>query len=110
MDLEQGTEKGPEPDIDLTPTTWALATLEFLIEAVHSPDTRAALAERYRRARSQAGRSIAQGRPDPTWATWEELAAVAMAMGSGLIIQNTIEANAVDPSILGRVMQRLIET
>ena len=47
------------------------------------------------------------GRPDPSFATWEELAAVAMALGSGFIIQTTIEPESIDQSLFGRIMQQL---
>lgn len=91
------------------PTGWALATLDFFVEAVRSPETRVLLAERYREARRSLAPGLAQGRPDPAWAAWEELATVAMALGSGLIIQAAIDEDAVDPTLAGRVMQRLLD-
>ncbi len=89
-------------------TGWALATLDFFLEAVHNPEARAALGERYRQARRGAGAAIAQGRPSPQWASWEELASVAMALGSGLIIQSAVDETAVDPTLMQRVLERLL--
>jgi len=91
------------------PTGWALATLDFFVEAVRSPDTRGVLADRYREARRSLAPGLAQGRPEPTWVTWEELATVAMALGSGLIIQAAIDDRAVDPGLIERVMQHLLD-
>jgi AcrR family transcriptional regulator len=91
------------------PSGWAIATLDFFIEAIGNVETRLALADRYRAARASAGAGMGQGRDDPAWATWEEIATAAMALGSGLIIQAAIDDEAVDPSLMGRVMQRLME-
>ena len=92
---------------DLSPTTWALATLEFFVDAVNSPAMRGALAERYESARTESAQFIAGGRPDPEWATWREIASIAMATGSGLIIQSAVDPEALDPDLLQRVMARL---
>jgi hypothetical protein len=54
------------------------------------------------------GADLAQGRHPPHWATWEELASVAMALGSGLIIQAAVDETAVDPTLVGRIMHRLL--
>jgi AcrR family transcriptional regulator len=89
-------------------TGWALATLDFFLEAVHNPETRAALGERYRQARQGAGAAIAQGRPNPPWANWEEVASVVMALGSGLIIQSAVDEAAVDPTLMQRAVGRLL--
>lgn len=86
---------------------WQLATLEFFVEAVRSPETRTALADRYQRARQEVGAAIGGERPDPSWATWEEVATVAMAIGTGLIIQTALDENAVDPTLADRVMHVL---
>ena len=75
---------------------------------MHNPETRAALAERYRQARQGAGTAIAHGRPNPQWASWEELASVVMALGSGLIIQSAVDETAIDPTLMQRVMERLL--
>lgn len=102
---EQGTADLP---LATEATGWALATLDFFLEAVHNPDTRAALGERYRQARQGAGAAIAQGRPNPPWASWEELASVVMALGSGIIIQSAVDETAIDPTLMQRVMERLL--
>lgn len=94
--------------VDNASAGWALATLDFFLEAVHNPPTRAALAVRYQQARKEVGATMGGGRPDPPFATWEELAAVAMALGSGFIIQTTIEPESLDQSLFGRVMQQLL--
>ncbi len=96
-------------DQDLSPTTWALATLEFFVDAVNTPETRAVLADRYQKARTESASAIAQGRPEPEWATWTEIASIAMATGSGLIIQNAVDPGAIGDDLLQRVMQRLID-
>ena len=89
-------------------TGWALATLDFFLEAVHNPETRAALGERYRQARQGAGAAIARGRPNPPWASWEEVASVVMALGSGLIIQSAVDETAIDPTLMQRAVARLL--
>lgn len=108
LDQERTDSDIGTPDrVEIAPTGWALATLDFFLEAVHNPQTRAALAERYQQARNEVGATMSGGRPDPSFATWEELAAVAMALGSGFIIQTTIEPESIDPSLFGRIMQQL---
>lgn len=87
---------------------WSLATLDFLVEAVHDPGVREALAERYEQARRRSAEDIGGGRAAPPWATWEEVASVAMALGSGLIIQSLIDPEAVSPDLFGRTMARLL--
>lgn len=89
-------------------TGWALATLDFFLEAVHNPPTRAALGERYRQSRRGAGAAIVRGRPSPHWASWEELASVGMALRSGLIIQSAVDQTAVDPTLIQRGMERML--
>ncbi len=106
--LDASQEDQPARALSTEPTGWAIATLDFFIEAIGNPQMRQALADRYRTARASAGAGIGQGRNAPDWATWEEIASVAMALGSGLIIQAAIDDGAVDPTLLGRVMQRLL--
>jgi AcrR family transcriptional regulator len=88
---------------------WPLATLDFFVDAVGDPDVRAALAERYEAARRSVGSRIAVGRPSPSWASWEEVASIAMALGSGLIIQSAIDPDSVDGDLMERTMARLLE-
>lgn len=107
--LDAARAEQPMDGMSTQPTGWALATLDFFIEAVHNPKTRALLADRYREARRSLAPGLAGDRPEPAWATWEELATVAMALGSGLIIQATIDEGAVDPTLAGRVLQRLLD-
>jgi hypothetical protein len=85
-----------------------LATLEFFVEAVRSPETRKALADRYEEARTQVGAAIGGGRAHPPWASWDELAAVAMAIGTGLIIQSALDPDAIDPDLANRVIGQLL--
>lgn len=87
---------------------WPLATLDFFVDAVRDDQLRDALAGRYRAARQSGGANIASGRPRPAWASWEEIATVAMALGSGLIIQSATEPEAVPSDLLGRAMERLM--
>ncbi|MGD2103059.1 MAG: helix-turn-helix domain-containing protein [Acidimicrobiia bacterium] len=105
---EVGSQQNLEARTNLTPTRWALATLEFFLEAIDSEDTRTALAQRYEKARTETAHQFSGGRPDPEWGTWEELSTIAMALGSGLIIQNAIDPKAVDPTLLPRILQRLM--
>lgn len=107
LDNELDDEDSDYSTHDLSPTTWALATLEFFVDAVNSPEMREALARRYEKARAESAEVIARGRPEPDWATWEEIASIAMATGSGLIIQNAVDPQALDPTLLQRVMARL---
>lgn len=87
---------------------WALATLDFFIDAVRDQDIRSALAQRYEQARSRLGAMIASGSPESDWATQEEVASVAMALGSGLVIQSVIEPGSIAPDLFGRTMTRLL--
>lgn len=109
LDRELEDEDSDYSTHDLSPTTWALATLEFFVDAVNSHEMREALAERYEKARAESAELIAQGRPAPDWATWREIASVAMATGSGLIIQNAVDPDALDPNLLQRVMAILTD-
>ena len=97
--------EGPPPE----DPAWSLATLDFLVDAVADDSTRAALAERYAHARRQTGDQVCEGRPDPAWGTREEVASVAMALGTGLIIQSIIEPGAVAGDLFGRAMSALLE-
>lgn len=108
LDLMDETRTDGSGGLDIEPGGWALATLEFFVEAVRSPATRAALADRYRQARNEIGAGIGQGRPHPSWATWEELASVAMALGSGLIIQAALDDEAIDTTLADRIMRQLL--
>jgi AcrR family transcriptional regulator len=107
--LDAARSEQPTDNLSTQPTGWALATLDFFVEAIRSPDTRSVLADRYREARRALAPGLAQGRPEPSWVTWEELATVAMALGSGLIIQAAIDDRAVEPSLVGRVLQQLLD-
>jgi len=108
--LDSARVEQPSDGLSTEPTGWAIATLDFFIEAIGNPETRRLLAERYRQARASLGSGIGRGGADPGWATWEEVASVAMALGSGLIIQAAIDEQAVDPTLANRVMQRLLGT
>jgi AcrR family transcriptional regulator len=87
---------------------WQLATLEFFVEAVRSPETRQELAARYQQARRDIGAAVGRGRPHPPWATWDEVAAAAMAIGTGLIIQTALDPDAIHPELANRVIGRLL--
>jgi AcrR family transcriptional regulator len=101
----QLTTAGPTPTAD---PAWSLATLDFLVDAVGDEPTRRALADRYAHARSQTAGQVSGGRPDPDWGTWEEVASVAMALGTGLIIQAIIDPEAVAGDLFGRTMGALL--
>lgn len=98
-------EPQPAPE---DPLGWPLATLDFFVEAARDERLRGALAERYRVARRDSGAAIAGGRPHPGGFQQEEIATVAMALGSGLIIQSAIDPSAVAPDLFERVMRTLI--
>jgi len=106
--LDAARPEQPVDDLSTQPTGWALATLDFFLEVVRNPEAKLLLADRYREARRSLAPGLARDRPDPEWATWEELATVAMALGSGLVIQAAIDERAVDPTLAGRVLQRLL--
>ena len=97
----------PDSGIDLTPSRWALATLEFFLDAINNADTRTALAARYERTRTELAAQLSQRGPEPEWGTWEDMASAVMAMGSGLIIQKAIDADGVEDSLLDRVVNHL---
>lgn len=96
-------DASPAPD-----PAWALATLDFLVDAVGDEPTRRALAERYAEVRTRTGGQVSGGRPDPDWGTWEEVATVAMALGTGLTIQSIIDPAAVAGDLFGRTMGALL--
>ena len=87
---------------------WPLATLDFFVDAVRDERLKDALAQRYRQARASAGAGIAAGRTRQAWASWEEIATIAMALGSGLIIQSATDPDSVAPDLFGRAMERLM--
>lgn len=86
---------------------WPLATLDFFVDAVRDERLKAALAERYREARRRSNASGAS-RTNPDDLGQEDIATVAMALGSGLIIQSAIDPSAVAPDLFERVMRRLV--
>lgn len=96
---------GPAAAADLS---WSLATLDFLVDAVDDEPTRQALATRYEQARARTGEHLARTQAAPAWGTWNEIASVAMALGSGLIIQSIIDPDAIAPDLFGRAMTTLI--
>jgi AcrR family transcriptional regulator len=104
---EQAAEQSLEASTDLTPTRWALATLEFFLEAIDNETLRASLAQRYQTIRTQVAQQFEASGPKPEWGTWEELSTVIMALGSGLIIQNAIDPEATSETLLPRVIQQL---
>lgn len=106
--LDQTRSDGTE-GLDTTAGGWALATLEFFVEAVRNPEMRGALADRYGEARREIGVNLAAGRPDPEWATWDELAATAMAIGTGLIIQTAVDPTAIAPTLADRIIGILLQ-
>lgn len=96
-------EKGP----DLEPSGWALATLDFFLTAVRKPELRDALAVGYQETRERLGPTLAE-RGGSGWATPEELATLAMAIGSGLIIQASLDPAAVADDLYGRALEKLL--
>ncbi len=109
LELLDETRSDGTEGLDTTAGSWALATLDFFTEAVRNPETRSALAARYEDARREIGANLAAGRPDPEWATWEELAATAMAIGTGLIIQTAVDPTAIDPRLADRIIGKLLQ-
>ncbi len=87
---------------------WALATLDFLIEAVRDPAIKSSLAQRYDAARTRTATRLGTDTTPPDWATWEEVGTIAMALGSGLIIQTVIDSDAIAPDLFARTMTRLL--
>lgn len=86
---------------------WALATLDFFLSAVRKPGLREALAQGYRETRERLGPALApQGAGG--WATPQERATLAMAIGSGLIIQAALDADAVPDDLYARSLERLV--
>lgn len=104
---EQAAEQGLEASTDLTPTRWALATLEFFLDAIDNETLRVALAQRYQTTRIQVAHQLEASGSKPEWGTWEELSTVIMALGSGLIIQNAIDPETTSETLLPRVIQQL---
>lgn len=98
---------GGTPQASDDPLGWPLATLDFFVDVVRDERLKAALADRYREARRGAGGLVGVDK-HPVDFCQEELATVAMALGSGLIIQSAIDSSAVPPDLFGRVMRRLV--
>lgn len=102
-EAEAGGDGGPVVD----PSGWALATLDFFLTAVRKPELREALARGYQETRQQLGPTLAaQG--GGAWATPDELATLAMALGSGLIIQAALDPEAVADDLYARALDRLL--
>ena len=57
------TDIGTPDRVEIAPTGWALATLDFFLEAVHNPQTRAALAEPAMGLRSPGDRAVQADAP-----------------------------------------------
>jgi AcrR family transcriptional regulator len=102
--------QGTPPTVE--PSGWALATLDFFLVAVHDERLRGLLAERYRQARARTSNLLPrQGGPaagEPAWASPDEIATAAMAVGSGLIIQASLDDSAVAADLYGRIMSKLL--
>ena len=69
--LDTASAGRPVDRLSTQPSGWALATLDFFLEAIRNPDTRRLLAERYREARRSVAPGLALDRPNPDWATWK---------------------------------------
>lgn len=102
---EQQAEPGSTPGAD---QGWALATLDFYVEAVRDAGIRSSLAQRYDAARTRIAARLGRDAAPPKWATWDEVGTIAMALGSGLIIQSVIDPEAVAADVFGRTMTRLL--
>lgn len=90
-------------------TGWALATLDFFLEAVHNPEVRDALASRYREVRKEIGASLGGDNGEgPGWGSWEEVGTVVMALGSGLIIQSALDPTSIDATLLQRAVEQML--
>ncbi len=105
---EEGALASSSVNVAGDQAAWPLATLDFFVDAIRDPTVRAGLAERYAQARLRTGRALASDRTEPAWASWEEIATLAMALGSGLIIQSAIDPPSVAPDLFGRAMERLL--
>lgn len=109
LDEERSNEGGAILAVETSATGWALATLDFFLEAVHNPEIREALAARYREVRTEIGASLtcADG-SEPEWASWEEVGSVVMALGSGLIIQSALDPASIDSTLLERAVEQMM--
>jgi len=97
--------------VETASTGWALATLDFFLEAVHNPEVREALAARYRDVRNEIGASLAGDNGEgPGWGSWEEVGTVVMALGSGLIIQSALDPTSIDATLLQRALEQMLES
>lgn len=86
---------------------WSLATLDFFLVAMGDPALRKRLAAGYSRTRERTGGLLEERGQAPSWATPAEFATVAMALGSGLIIQQALDAAAVSPDLYERALGHL---
>lgn len=111
LTADHGEQVGPPTGVPGSDSLgWALATLDFFLVAVHDPTLRAALAGRYREARARLGRLLVGDRHRVRWGSPDEAAAVAMALGSGLLIQAALEPEAVAPDLYGRALNQLMDS
>lgn len=109
LDEERSSSGEPTPRVETAATGWALATLDFFLEAVHNPEVRDALASRYREVRKEIGASLAGDDGEgPGWASSEEVGTVVMALGSGLIIQSALDPDSIDPTLLDRAIGHML--
>lgn len=109
LDEERSNAGGTALPADTAATGWALATLDFFLEAVHNPEIREALAARYREVRRRIGASLAGADgAEPEWASWEEIGSAVMALGSGLIIQSALDPTSIDSTLLERAVEQMM--
>lgn len=85
---------------------WALASLEFWLEAVRTPRLQTKLAARLREVRENIAQVVAEELPEgvtlPIPA--EQLASVLMALSDGLVIQKFADPDAIPDDLYGNVL------
>ena len=109
LDEERSSPGETTLRVETASTGWALATLDFFLEAVHNPEVRDALASRYREVREEIGASLAGDNVEgPGWGSWEEVGTVVMALGSGLIIQSSLDPTSIDETLIERAIEQML--
>lgn len=91
--------------------SWDVLTIEVWLAAMRDPALREIVARDYREMRAALGPVIAERLAEAGLSVpfdGAELATLASALGSGLILQFYLDPSAVDPSLLPRALRRIV--
>jgi AcrR family transcriptional regulator len=91
--------------------TWDVLTIEVWLAAMRDPALRPVVSGDYREMRAELGPLIDRKLAEAGIATpfsGSELATLVSALGSGIILQYYLEAEAIDPTLMARALRQLL--